>query len=287
MAPTCDATERRKHGGQSGDGMARMIDRSWSRGWSQSWTRRALTAGTLACIGLLLGSGSASATASFTETRFGFVASDLTGLPEIQMGGTDPFLDAGDPVIPETLDVELIGSTNLCILAQGSSTCRATTGGLTTPYSAIMSVEVNILDPDLAGGPLTLLLTQLGPDDDPANVRIVLDPSLPAGFDSSTVPAFVFDPTNGVGGFDPVLAVRDETFADAGVVFHYLGFTVRDGDRLTFMMDVLSAPGGAPAPELLANATTVVVPEPGAVVLLGLGLAGLGWAGQRRQSRPA
>ncbi|MHA7838180.1 MAG: PEP-CTERM sorting domain-containing protein [bacterium] len=245
--------------------------------------RRERVFGVLAGLALLLAAGAATATpARFAESRFGFVDIEA-GLPQLTMGEGDPFLAAGDPTSGESVDIEMIGSTNLCILAEGSSTCRASTGGLTTPYAAIMSVEINVLNPELEDGPFTLLLTGLGAESDPTQVGIELAPVVPAGFDPSTVPGFVFDPSNGVGGFDRAVEVSDLTYADRGVIYSYVGFTVRDGDRLTFWIDVSSAPDGQGAPQLFANATPVVVPEPGTALLMGLGLAGLGWAGRPRR----
>ncbi len=248
--------------------------------------RHAWVAAALVCVGLALAVGPAAATsARFSSTGFGFVPEDLAGLQQLRMGESDPFLTAADPIapgLPADLAVELIGTSNLCVLAQGSSACRVNADGITTPYSAIMSFEVNVLDPLLLNGPFTLLLTSIDLADDPNVVRIALDPTLPAGFDSSAVPAFVLDPSNGLGGFDVPIAVRDETFAAQNVIYDYLGFTVQDGDRVTFRIDVDAAGSVQPTPQLFANATPVVVPEPGAALLMGLGLIGLSWAGRRR-----
>lgn len=247
--------------------------------------RHAWVAAALVFVGLALVVAPAGATsARFSSTGFGFVPEDLAGLQQLRMGASDPFLDAADPIAPGlgAVAVELIGSTNLCVLAQGSSICQENADGITTPYSAIMSVEVNVLDPILLNGPFTLLLTSIGLADDPNVVRIALDPTLPAGFDSLAVPDFVLDPSNGVGGFDVPIAVRDETFATQSVIYDYLGFTVQDGDRVIFQIDVDAAGSVQPTPQLLANATPVVVPEPGTALLMGLGLLGLSWAGRRR-----
>jgi hypothetical protein len=243
-------------------------------------------AAALVALGLALVVGPAGATsARFASSRFGFVPEDLVGLQQIRLVEGDPFLDAADPTAPglgPDLAVELIGSTDLCVLAQGSSTCRVNADGITTPYSAIMSFEVNALDPRLLNGPFTLMLTGIDVADDPSIVRIALDPALSVGLDTSAVPGFVFDPSNGVGGFDVPIAVRDEIDAAAGMIYYHLGFTVQDGDRVTLRIDVDASASVQPVPQLFANATPVVVPEPGTALLMGLGLLGLSWAGRRR-----
>lgn len=238
-------------------------------------------------VGLALVGGPAGATSMrfSSSPRFGFVPEDLAGLPQLRMVAGDAFLAAADPIAPDLppdLAVELTGTSNLCVLAQGSSTCRVDAAGIATPYSAIMSFEVNVLDPLLGSDPFTLMLTGVGEMDDPDLIRIALDPTLPVGLNTSAVPDFVFDPSNGVGGFDVPIAVRDEIDAASGAIYYHLGFTVQDGDRVTLRIDVDAAASVQPVPQLFANATPVVVPEPGTALLMGLGLVGLSWAGRRR-----
>jgi len=249
-------------------------------------TRQAWFAAALVFVGIAFLVGPAGATsARFASSRFGFVPQDLMGLSQLRLVEGDLFLDAADPVAPDLPAppaVELIGTSHLCVLAQGSSTCRVDASEIATPYSAIVSFEVNVLDPSIGADPFTLLLTGVGEMDAPNLLRVALDPTLPVGLDRSAVPDFVFDPSNGVGGFDVPIAVRDEIDAAEGAIHYHLGFTVQDGDRVTFQLDADASGAVQPTPQLLANATPVVVPEPGTALLMGLGLLGLSWAGRRR-----
>jgi hypothetical protein len=238
--------------------------------------------GLVAAMLLVAAAPAWSTSAEFTESRFGFVPSTLSGQPQLVMDGSDSYLDAGDPITGLPLDVELIGSTNLCILAEGSSDCQANTGQVTGPYSAIMTVEINVLNTAELPGDFTLLLTALGTSYSASEVSIELNPTLPPDFNPAPVPDFVFDPSNGVGGFTPIVDVRDETTASQGAVFHYVGWTTRDGALVTLRYDVSTAPDGRDAPQLYAKATSAVIPEPTAAILMGLGLAGLTLGGRRR-----
>ena len=101
-------------------------------------------------------------------------------------------------------------------------------------------------------------------------MAIELNPAVPAGLNTSAVPDFVWN-----GGFTAFVHVRD-LYAAPASIYDYIGWTVEDGATLTFRYDVLTSLKGNAYPKFTANAVPVVVPEPGAALLLGLGLAGLG-----------
>ena len=84
-----------------------------------------------------------------------------------------------------------------------------------------------------------------------------------AGLDTSAVPGFEFDDS-----FDTYSHLVYNSAYD------YIGWNTSLGDRISFQYNVLTAPGTRGTPQLMANATAVV-PEPGAALLMGLGLAGL------------
>ncbi len=240
-----------------------------------------------ALIGLafLVAAGpSAAATAGFSDIRWGFDPADLVGLPTGSIGEADPFLLAGAPETDPNLDVILGGSTDLCVLPAGSSVCQRTPGGLSGPYSALVTLQVTVVNTELLPGPFTLMLTGLGsPDYDPAEVSIELDPVVDPNLDTSAVTNFVFG-----GVFAPFVHIRDLAVQQSqGVVYDYIGWTVEDGDSITFRYDVSNAPNGRQAPFFTLNATpvTVPVPEPGPALLMGLGLVGLSFSGARLRRR--
>ena len=228
-------------------------------------------------LGLLALAGPAAATSAvFSSGGWGFETTNLAGRPTIAIDGSVPFLDAGTPGSVPNLDVELVGSTDLCVLTPGSSRCRGANPAPTGPFSVLVSFTVNVLNEEL-DGPFTLMLTSLvgGLGYSPAEVAIELDPTVPAALDTSAVPGFVFD-----GSFDPFVRVRDD-YDPPTTAYDYVGWTVQQGTRVVFRYDVLTRLRGSAYPQFTANAVPRVVPEPGTALLFGLGLAGLAMAGGR------
>ena len=250
------------------------------------WTKRAAANfwTTLAVTGALFffAVAPASATpASFASNGFGFDGAGLAGLPIGTIDPTDPFLLAGgpDPMLP--LSVELLGSQDLCILVGSSNVCQADAVGVTGDFSALVSIEINVVDSNLTG-PFTLFLNSLTTDPayDLADVTIELNGMEPAGLDTSAVPLFAsrYD-----ADFDPFVHVQYTTTGGGTLLADYIGWTVQDGDIVTFRYDVVGGSVGGFAPQLTANATPIVVPEPGVALLMGLGLGGLSLASGRKR----
>lgn len=245
---------------------------------SMKWNRVALSS-VLAVMGMLAAALPAMATLASFEGSWGFDPAGLGDLPTGQYSGD--LLDAGAPGTSSNLAVELSNSTDLCILASGSSTCQATTAGIDGAYSVLVTVGVTVLDQDI-DGPFTLMLTSVagGSGYTSSEVQVELNPTAPAGLNSVAVPGFSFG-----GSFDPFVRVEDVTFlASSGVTYDYIGWTVTDGDSVSFRYEVLTAPDGRATPQLTANAIIAVVPEPGTALLMGLGLAGLATGGRRLRS---
>jgi hypothetical protein len=225
---------------------------------------------------------SASATsATYSDSGYGFNAEGLEALPIGSIDPNDPFLPVGAPDPMLSLSVELLGSQDLCILVGTSNVCLADTSGVTGDYSALVSVEVNVIDPTLTG-PFTLFLNSLTDDPpyDLADVTIELDGFAPMGLDTSAVPVFEsrYD-----ADFDAFVHIQDMAMDGVRVLADYVGWTVEDGDIVTFRYDVTGGSIDGFAPQLTANATPIVVPEPGIALLMGLGLGGLSLAGPRRR----
>lgn len=227
-------------------------------------------------LGLAL-AGPALATPATFAPGWGFSSAGLGGLPQGSIGATTPFLGAGESGAFPNLDVEFTGSTRLCVLAPGSSVCQGANPALSGPFSVIVSLTVNVLDPSL-DGPFTLMLTSLasGLGYTPSDVAIELNPAVPASLNTSAVPGFVWN-----GGFTPFVRIRDLASAPTAT-YDYVGWTVQDGATVTFRYDVLTSLKGNAYPKFTANAVPTVVPEPGVALLLGLGLAGLAARGRGR-----
>ena len=227
-------------------------------------------------VGLILGAGPALALPANFDPIFGFDDTNLGGLPTLTIDVEDPFLGVGDATAG-AFDVEVTGSTDVCILFN-DETCRASTLGVTGAYSVIMTLTVSAVDGDEIEGPFTLFLSGLaGGTYAASEVAVELNPTLPTNLDTSAVPGFVWNDS-----FTPFVRVNDVTFEPT--VYDYVGWNVNVGDSVTFRYDVSTSPGTRAAPQLTANATTVV-PEPGTALLMGIGLAGLAVAGGRREVR--
>jgi hypothetical protein len=218
--------------------------------------------------------------ASYTRSGWGFDAATLGGLPLDSIDASTPFLSAGESGSAPNLDIEFTGSTAICVLASGSNVCGPSNPPRTGPFSVLVSLTLDT-PANPSSDSFTLMLTSLvgrlgyGRND----VKIELSPVAPVNLDTSAVPGFVWN-----GGFTPFIHVRDESDGPRRV-HDYIGWRVQYGSTVTFRYDVVTRLKRNAYPQLTANAVPfVVVPEPGAVVLVGLALAGLS-AGARRAGR--
>ena len=220
----------------------------------------------LFATGLFMTAAPALATPANFDPFFGFESAGLESLGGFNFDSTTPFLGAGEAG-GASLDVELRGSTDVCILF-GDSTCRANTVGITGAYSVIVSIEVSGINTELIGdADFTLFLSGVTGAYAPDEVQVELNPVVLVGLDTSAVPGFEFD-----GSFDTYSHLVYTS--GSGSTYDYIGWNTNLGDRISFQYDVLTAPEERGTPQLMANATAVV-PEPGAALLMGLGLAGL------------
>lgn len=254
------ASERKR---TSGSGIGRWIGRVGRVGIA------------LAIAGLLVGASQAMAAQARFAAGFGLDPAGLGGLPVATIDASTPFLTAGEVGSAPNLDIELSGSTALCVLSSSGNACRAANPPLSGALSVLVSFTVHVNDPSIQG-PFTLLLSSLvgGLGYAPADVAIELSPTAPASLDTSAVPGFVWS-----GAFDAFVRVRDQSASPT--VYDYIGWTVQEGSRVTFRYELPSGLKGGAYPAFTANAVPLVVPEPGAALLLGLGLAGLAAAGHR------
>ena len=109
--------------------------------------------------GLVFGAGPALALpAALDPSGFGFDDTNLGGLPSWSFDLSDGFLAVGEAGTGG-LDVEVTGSTDVCILF-GDETCRATTQGITGPYSVLVTLSVSTVAEALFNpGPFSLFLS--------------------------------------------------------------------------------------------------------------------------------
>jgi len=230
--------------------------------------------------GLVFGAGPALAlSAALHPGGSGFDDTNLGGLPSWSFDFSDGFLAVGEAGTGG-FDVDVTGSTDVCILF-GDETCRATTQGITGPYSVLVTLSVSAVAEALFNpGPFSLFLSGVmsvpGSEYDTSEVVVELNPTLPTSLDTTAVPGFVWN-----GGFTAFSHLVYDEFDP--FLYDYIGWAVNIGDSVTFRYDVLTSPDGRGTPALLGNATTVI-PEPGAALLMGIGLAGLAATGRRTEA---
>ena len=226
--------------------------------------------------------------ATYASSGFGFNTTNLDGLPVTSVDASVKFIPAG---LPESgLAVELIGTKDVCILSMGDNVCQPAIledlSNVSSAFSVLTTFRVRVNDTAKLPGEFTLVLTGLGTKPassenyDFSEVSIELQPSSPMDLDTSAVPLFdaVFD-----GSFSPFVRIRDVAFEDMGFIDDYIGWTVSDGDFVTFRYEV-SQVNFSGLPILQVSAVATVVPEPGTALLFGFGLAGLSARGAKRRS---
>jgi hypothetical protein len=250
------------------------------------WTRplgRGRMVATLVSVVLLSVLAPTGALAASFAPTIGFDPNTLPD-PALVIGASDAWLSAGDPSLPQALDVEISGSTNVCILIGSSTTCDAGVDqGTAGPISFLVSLTVTAVNTSLITGPFTLLLSDLSAVQGYARSDVTIDlaPDAIPGLDTSATPGFIWDPNTGVNGFSPFYVVEDEINAATTGLQYYIGWMVSVGDTVTYKFDL--ADGAVirqDIPGLTANAITVI-PEPGTALLIGVGLAGLGLSRRR------
>ncbi len=271
--PFAGGAERRLPGvGREVDLMQGM--NSMGRGWGTF--RRVWTGAVFGLAATLLAAVPAVATPAIFDPIWGFQEAGLEGLPSGTMDefGGDTWLLAGEGGGMGMLDVELSGTTNLCLFTASSPVCQSDTSGITGAYSAIATLTVSAVHSAEISGPFTLFMSGLpGSGYSTSEVTLELNPTVPMGLDTSGIPGF---------GFQSLVHVEDVTEAPFPI-YHYVGWRVQLGDTFSMRYDVLTAPEGRAAPQLMVNAIgRAIVPEPGTALLMGLGLACLATGKRRR-----
>lgn len=242
-------------------------------------------AGMLIAAAVLLATAPVTAIqASFDSTGIGFDPSDLAALPTATIGMTTEIFYAADPVkaaeLGIVLDVALTGTATACVLTAGSSVCQSDLTQFLGDYSAIFTIDIDVLNVQDLPGEFTLVLFGMQLTDettgaviyDASEVLVDLDP---ADLYAADIEGLGFDRI-----FDPFVRVQDSLCSNAGGICNYIGWTVEDGDSVSFRYDSISTQGRN-APVLLFAAIPIVVPEPGSALLMGLGLIGLALGGSR------
>ncbi len=226
---------------------------------------------------LLAASPAMATPATLDSSGFGFDSVGLEGLPVVTIDTTD-FLLAGEAGSAPNLVVQLVGSQDLCILVGTDGLCRTDPTGVTGDFTALVSFTVEVLQPGLVGDTFTLFLNNLVDTGyDLADVTVELNPPNIANLNRINVPDFAYD-----GTYDEFVHLEMTDIGGTEVFYDYIGWTVSDGDLVTFRYDVVGGAVGGVAPQFTANVTALVVPEPGTALLMGLGLFGLTLCSGRR-----
>ena len=239
-------------------------------------------AGLLATLVLAGGLPGIASAASFDPT-VGFDVTTLPGVDLVINPVDDPLLDANDVLGMGTGAVEFEGSTDVCILIGASTDCTDTVAVTQpAPVSFLVTVTITAINSPMIGDEFTLVLRDLslGAGYDRSFVTVDGDYNAIPGLDPTGVPAFAFDETNGINGFDPFIVIQDNVAQDD--IRYYLGWTVSVGDSVTFRYDLEQGEILGSTPSMVWSAIPVI-PEPGTALLFGLGLAGLAASGRRNR----
>lgn len=245
-----------------------------------------LVGAVLVAIGapMLAGAASFDETIRPDGTQRGFDPMTLSA-PDLVIDGRAGILPARDELGIGGSDALFTGSTNVCILIGASETCLSDPleplDMQPAPVTFLVTLQITSVSAALGSDPFTLLLRNLdgtaGYDRSYVTVDTNYDEIPGLVIPPST--GFIFDPGNGMNGFDPAIVVQNNI--DVGDIRYYLGWTVSLGDSVTFRYDLEQGEIMGFTPSFVWSATPFVVPEPGTALLIGLGLGGLSVAGRR------